>query len=90
MKASATGYRDVSFTPEGESREKRGINLYFTANSPDVVGQLADRVWIDEATSLILCDRVRAMDFSKPFPVELVYDYVPGRKRPALLDVKRI
>lgn len=87
MKAFLLGVKDVSFVPRGETEEKKGISLYYSAKSPEVSGMYADNVWIDARKSPDMYHDFKNLDYSKPVAVDMVYEIIPGRKQPMLMEI---
>lgn len=87
MKAYLLGYRSIKFTPEGETREKRGLTVYYSTPSPDCVGMFAGRFWVDSAIMIDLYNKLVKMPMQEPTEVELVYEIIPTRKAPVLTGV---
>lgn len=87
MKVMFLGVKLVRFTPRGENVEKVGLSVYYTAESPDVIGLFSDSLWVDKATSPKWYDMLTGMDFIEPVPGELIYEIIPGRKSPVLMEI---
>lgn len=88
MKVMFLGVKPVQFTPRGESVEKCGLTVYYTAESPEVIGLFAGDLWIDKVKTPELYEMLIRRDFAKPVPGDLTYEMIPGRKNPMLVDVK--
>ena len=84
MKVLLVGFKPVAFTPRGEQQEKRGLSLYYTAESPECIGLFADNVWIDAARTPEWYDKFSSMDFEEPVEAEFVYEMIPGRQKAVL------
>lgn len=87
MEVMLLGVKPVSFTPRGESQEKSGLTVYYTAESPEVIGLFADSVWVDKAKTPKWYNSLSSMDFEKPVPAQFVYEILPGRKAPLLSNI---
>lgn len=88
MKVMILGVKPVKFTPRGENVEKVGLSVYYTAESPDVIGLFSDSFWVDKATAPKWYDMLISEDFAEPVPGELIYEIIPGRKSPILMEIK--
>lgn len=61
MKAKLTGYRALDFKSDGET--VKGLQLFFTYVTPEVVGQCADKVFIrSDQKDLLLIDPSQFLD----------------------------
>lgn len=88
MQVLILGVKPVSFTPKGENQEKRGLSVYYSSESPDVIGLYAGDIWVDAKKLPTLYENLLQYDYKQPVPADFVYDFLPGRKTPALMDIK--
>lgn len=69
MKVTLTGYKELDFKANGE--EVKGLQLYITYKTPDVVGECADKVFIrPENQDIMLIDPTQFVGES----VEMEFD----------------
>lgn len=88
MKAFILGYKPVQFKPQGEQQEKKGLTVYYSAESPDCVGMFADHFWVDSDKMPRLYNLISRNPIDTPVPVDLKYEIIPTRKSPVLMDIE--
>lgn len=85
-----TGMREYSFPDEnGELRE--GMSVYYHSDLEPrdglvARGYMTEKINVNKGTELYT--RMRNADYREPFPAELKFDLLPGRKRPVLMDIE--
>ena len=85
MKVQIIGARRMDFATE--KGQVTGIKLYITGKNPNVIGHIADSVWITPESTVypVAC----SLDLSKgPVNAELVYEQFVGVKKPVLTELK--
>ncbi len=90
-KVTVTGMREFSFSDGTTGRLVEGMSLYYLNNLKDsqdglkAKGFCTEKVFIAKDTPLYKA--LLTGDYSKPQEAELMYDVIPPRKNPQLVDV---
>ncbi len=90
-KVTVTGMREFSFKDETTGRMVEGMSLYYINNLKDsqdglkAKGFCTEKAFIPKDTPLYKA--LLTADYSKPQEAELMYDVIPPRKAPQLVDV---
>ena len=89
-KVVVTGIRRVSFTDDNK-REVKGTSVFYRVklephDDLHASGYFTDKVWINDGTDLE--KHMLGANYDKPFEADLLYDIIPGRKRPVLIDIR--
>lgn len=86
-----TGMREYDFKDESTGRQVSGMSVYYqeplsSNNGQAAAGYASGKLSIMKGSPLY--QRMLGADYSKPFTVDVIFDIVPGNRRPVLADIR--
>lgn len=85
MKVQIVGLRKMDFSTD--KGQVTGVKLYILGDNPNVIGRIADSVWITPESQVY--PTACSLDLSKgAINAELIYEQFVGVKKPVLTSIK--